>query len=41
MGSELKIISEPQSATSVSVEVRIDPGRILDEEHKADTYYRR
>jgi signal transduction histidine kinase len=41
MGSDLRIISELQSGTSVSVEVRIDPGRILDEEHKADTYYRR
>jgi signal transduction histidine kinase len=41
MGSDLKIISEPQSGTSVSVEVRIDAGRILDSEHKADTYYRR
>jgi signal transduction histidine kinase len=41
MGSELKIISEPQSGTSVSVEVRADAGRILDEEHKADTNYRR
>jgi signal transduction histidine kinase len=40
MGSELKITSEPQLETSVSVEVRIDPGRVLDQ-HKADTHYRR
>jgi signal transduction histidine kinase len=40
MGSELKISSEPQLGTSISVEVRIDPGRVLDE-HKADTHSRR
>jgi len=40
MGSELKITSEPQLGASISVEVRIDPGRVLDE-HKADTHYRR
>ena len=41
MGSELKIVSEPQRGSSVSVEVRIDPGKILDTEHKVDTHYRR
>jgi len=41
MGSELKIISELSRGTSVSVEVRIDPGKILDAEHKADSYSRR
>jgi signal transduction histidine kinase len=41
MGSELKITSEPHLRTSVSVEVRIDQGWILDAEHKADTHYRR
>jgi signal transduction histidine kinase len=41
MGSELKIESEPNRGTSVSVEVRIDPEKILDAEHKADTYSRR
>lgn len=41
MGSELQIVSEPSQGTSVSVEVHIDPGKILDTEHKADTYSRR
>jgi signal transduction histidine kinase len=41
MGSELKIVSEPHNGTSISVEVRIDPGKILDAEPKADTYSRR
>jgi signal transduction histidine kinase len=41
MGSELKIISEPHRGTSVSVDVRIEPGKSLDAEHKADTYSRR
>src|SRR5215470_5041805 len=41
MGSELQIVSAPSQGTSVSVEVRIDPGKILDAEHKADSYSRR
>jgi nitrate/nitrite-specific signal transduction histidine kinase len=41
MGSELKVISQPNRGTSVSVEVRIDPEKILEAEHKADTYSRR
>ena len=41
MGSELHIVSEPDRGTSVTVEVQIDPGKILDAEHKADTYSRR
>ena len=41
MGSELKVTSQPNHGTSVSVEVRIDPEKILDAEHKADTYSRR
>jgi signal transduction histidine kinase len=41
MGSELKVTSEPNRGTRVSVEVRIDPGKIFDAEHKADTYSRR
>jgi two-component system sensor histidine kinase DegS len=41
MGCELKIVSEPDRGTSVTVEVQIHPGKILDAEHKADTYPRR
>jgi signal transduction histidine kinase len=41
MGCELKIVSEPDRGTSVTVEVQIDPGKILDAEHKTDTYSRR
>jgi signal transduction histidine kinase len=40
MGSELKIESDPNRGTTVSVEVRIDPGKTFDAEHKADTYSR-
>lgn len=41
MGSELHIVSEADRGTSVTVEVQIDPGKILDAEHKADSYSRR